>query len=467
MIGRLLLSNILALALFLAGLAPAICATKIRWLPGVSHYVQIPVLYMTDRECSKNGFLNQRKLENGSIYDMYCGSLEYIIENSQQKTLTEEQKKLGWHYVDKLPKNPLVLNPLSESGKKYVYAQFGEKIIETAKSSGHNEIFLNVHGFNNPFAGSARTAAILAYTVGRPVVLYSWPSAARIALYDVDSTNNEWSQEHFNRLMDELVGVKKKSDVKFVLVAHSMGIRLPLRSASLLEGKNLFNQAFLIDPDLDAETFVHYVARCALGAVQEREAMAKTDSSNISTAPNVLENSDGKLRILFSHHDNALPIVQLLFSGGYTRLGQGADSMLASVFDPNTMPNIFQGASELFQPDGGKDASSSQENQENIDELEDAEYQKLVKSFKWIDYTVLDHGLLGHKVPFELIENLWSTGKPGEGLALKTTEDASVNRFTRFSSRVFRQSKHFGDVGRCEKVVFEKDVHGKLVSHTH
>ncbi len=460
MIKPILLSSVFALALVSLGHSPAFCAQKIKWLPGVSHYVQIPVLYMTDRAYYKNGFLNQRKLENGSIYDMYCGSLEYTIENIQQKTLTEEQKKLGWHYVDKLPKNPLVLTPLSESGKKYVYAQFGEKIIETAKQAGCTDIFINVHGFNNPFAGSAGSAAKLAYTVERPVVLYSWPSAARIALYDVDSTNNEWSQEHYNRLMDELVGVKKRSDLKFFLVAHSMGIRLAVRSASLLKGKNLFDQAFFVDPDLDAETFVHYVARYALGGVQEKEVMAKNDSSTISTNSNVPENSQGKIRILFSHHDNALPIVQLLFSGGYTRLGQGADSMLASVFDPSTMPNIFQGASELFQPDGGKDAA----NEESLAEKEDAEYFALVKAFQWIDYTILDHGMLGHKVPLDLIANLWSTGQPGAGLKLITAENASVNRFTRFSSRVFRQSKHFGDVGQCEKVVFEKDAHGKIIS---
>jgi pimeloyl-ACP methyl ester carboxylesterase len=464
MIKRILFNSVFALALFIAGYSPAFCANKIKWLPGIKHYVQIPVLYMTDRAYYKNGFLNQRKLENGSIYDMYCGSLEYIIENTKQKTLTEEQKKLGWHYVDKLPKNPLVLKPLSQSGKKYVYAQFGEKIIETAKEAGCNDVFLNVHGFNNPFAGSAKTAARLAYTVERPVVLYSWPSAARIALYDVDSTNNEWSQEHYNRLMDELVGVKKRSDLRFFLVAHSMGNRLAMRSASLLKGKNLFDQAFLVDPDLDAETFVHYVARYALGGVEEKEVMAKTDdAASVSSSPNVPENSHGRLRILFSHHDNALPIVQLLFSGGYTRLGQGADSMLASVFDPNTMPNIFQGASELFQPDGGKNDNG----EENVEKKEDAEYLELVKAFQWIDYTVLDHGILGHTVPFDLIANLWSTGKAGTGLELITAENASVNRFTRFSSRVFRQSKHFGDVGRCEKVVFEKDVQGKLVPNIH
>ena len=229
---RVVLNSIFALTLFISSYSPAFSAHKMKRVPGISPYLQIPLLYMTDRAYANNMFLNQRKIEKGSIYDVYSGSLEYTIENTKYKTLTEAQKKLGWHYVDKLPKNPLVLTQLSESGKKDVYAQLGEKIIETTKNTGTDEFFVNVHGFNNPFAGAARSAARLAYALERPVLLYSWPSAGRIILYDVDGTNNEWSQEHYNRLMEELLSVKNKANLKFFLLAHSMGNRLAIRSAS-------------------------------------------------------------------------------------------------------------------------------------------------------------------------------------------------------------------------------------------
>ena len=133
---RFWLQCAICLTTFALACLPSLAKDKIKWRPGIHHYVQIPILYMTDRFFYKDRFLNQRKLENGSIYEMYCGTLEYIIENVKQKTLTEEQKKLGWQYVDKLPKNPLQLHPDSESGKKFVYAQFGERVIETAKKSG-------------------------------------------------------------------------------------------------------------------------------------------------------------------------------------------------------------------------------------------------------------------------------------------------------------------------------------------
>ncbi len=36
-----------------------------------SRYVQVPVLYMTDRAIANNGYSNQRKYEEGSIYNVY------------------------------------------------------------------------------------------------------------------------------------------------------------------------------------------------------------------------------------------------------------------------------------------------------------------------------------------------------------------------------------------------------------
>ncbi len=38
-------------------------------------YARIPLLYLTDRALSDEGFLNQRKHEKDSIYEVYCGSL--------------------------------------------------------------------------------------------------------------------------------------------------------------------------------------------------------------------------------------------------------------------------------------------------------------------------------------------------------------------------------------------------------
>lgn len=464
MIHRFSLSGILLLSFFLAVQTPSLCAEKFKKRPGISRYVQIPILYMTDRGFAKNNFLNQRKLEEGSIYDVFSGSADCIIENLQYKTLTPAQEKLGWQYLNKLPKNQVVEAQLTESGKKGVYTQFGKKLVQIAENTGHKEFFMSVHGFNNPFDGSAKSAAKLAYAVERPVILYSWPSAARIVLYEVDSGNNEWSQEHFNRLMEELIYTKNKHKLRFSLVAHSMGNRLVIRAAEVLKGQRLFEQAFLVDPDMDAETFVHYVARYAVGGIEELEVMAKADPAAISDEhSNVPENSEGKLRILFSHHDNALPIVQLLFGGGYTRLGQGADTLLSAVFDPDSFSNFLQSTVELFQDDDNDDESKNK----TANKKEDAQYFKLARAFEWIDYTVLDHGILGHTIPFELIANLWSTGKPGQGLALVTTENKSVNRFTRFASRVLRQTKHVGDVGQCEKVVFAKDVKAKFISAAH
>lgn len=118
-----------------------------------------------------------------------------------------------------------------------------------------------MHGFNNPFSGAARSAARLAYYAECPVILYSWPSAGKILQYYTDLGNNEWSQEHFNRFLEELMKIKEQTGLKFSLFAHSMGIKLAVRGAPVVKGKQLFENIFLINPDFDSRTFVHYVSR--------------------------------------------------------------------------------------------------------------------------------------------------------------------------------------------------------------
>ncbi len=446
---RYRLAYLLCLSAFILCL-PTLSLSAVRnTKAGASSYVRIPLLYMTDRAISDQGFLNKRKHEKNSIYEVYCGSLEYTVDNVENKILTSAQEKLGWHYENKKPKYPLeqitLDNPNSNTNS---YEEFSKVIIDTAKKTGAKEFFIYLHGYNNPFAGGARSAARFAYCAECPVILYSWPSAGKILQYYTDIGNNEWSQEHFNRFLEELLAIKEKTGIEFSLFAHSMGIKLAVRAAPVVKGKELFEQLFLVNPDFDACTFVHYVSRFAADNKENLQNVAKASYMTSEIPATYCK----RLRILFSSKDNALPIVQFLF-GGYTRLGQGADELLERLFDKASLSSDEKAEDAKDLSEFSRKHPEEETDEEEIANLEQSGNRR---AFEWIDYATLDYGWLGHSIPFKLVANLWAYDKPGDKFTLETCEHGSFNRFTHFAAWFFGIPEHVGSVGTCEKVVLQK-----------
>ncbi|MBP9093712.1 alpha/beta fold hydrolase [bacterium] len=394
--------------------------------------VTIPVLYMTDRAASAKGtgYAAQRKVEDGnSIYHVNCGIAEYNIANSSGKALTDSQRKLGW--LPAKSRTKLITKVLAGSGTSSAYRDFGQAIKDLAGSSGQSEFFIIVHGYNTTFAQAAESAALLAYSLEKPVIVYDWPSKGKAGQYDVDAGNNEWSQEHFDQLVDQLSEVKA-SGIRFNLLAHSMGNRLAIRSAPVLRGKHLFDQIFLVDADFDAETFVHYMSRYA---------RVTEENKHIDLAKGL---KPPRVRILFSHRDHALPLSQFLY-GGYTRLGQAADGMLTSVFTLSAFSRMLDHANSIIA--GTNEAESKVE----------LRPESMLK-FEWIDFTALDYGIIGHTIPYKLIANLAATDKPGDGLELVDSDNGSVNKLSKFSLGLFHEKKRIStSIGQCKRVVVLKD----------
>ncbi|MBX9721739.1 MAG: alpha/beta hydrolase [Candidatus Obscuribacterales bacterium] len=393
-------------------------------------FVTIPIFYLTDRAKSKAGFGGQRKLENGtSIYSLNTGSIDCSLRNWQNKTLTDFKSNLGWRESQKGENAKAI--PLDGSGSKEAYKKLGEAITEAALKTDKKEVFVIIHGFNTDFAAATKSAAELAYNVECPVVAFDWVSKGKLGQYAVDACNNEWSQEHFDRFLDELKTLKEKSGIKFTLLAHSMGNRLSIRSAPILKGQHIFKEFYLVDPDFDAETFVHYLLRYA----------RNTEETNTNSA------SKGKLEpakvsILFSHRDRALPFAEAIF-GGYTRLGQAADKMLATIFEPAVESESSEPVGEKMTP-------------ENTSLTPELRPDWLLK-FEWIDFTAIDKGAVGHTIPYKLISNLWSKSKPGEGLELVDSENSSPNQLSRFFLDAFHEKQHISSrLGNCKRVVVVK-----------
>ncbi|MFN8555312.1 MAG: alpha/beta hydrolase [Candidatus Obscuribacterales bacterium] len=449
-------------------------------------YVTIPVLYVTDRAPTKKGYGPQRKNEDlTTIDELRFGWLEYALKTD--KTVSEAEKQLGWVESSRSPDNVLNMRTQQQTAS---LEDFGKYIIEAAKKSGTREVFVLVHGFNTPFASAAQSAALLEQAVKRPVILYSWPSKGRLGQYGVDLGNNEWSQEHFDSMLDELAHVREQSGLSFNLIAHSMGNRIAVHSAPVLKGRHIFQQMYLVDPDFDAETFVHYLYRYARkkdehsevatraevvkSSRTEASAQSKVDGVDAEGGADTFEDSgpsgattkiegtgsagadvpdsvsaadktnslpQPKVRILFSHKDKALPLSELIF-GGYTRLGQAADSLLSSVSSPLSLPGMLGDALNSVVPKDETKAGTTDGASNSATETSKKKQPHWMLKFEWIDFTALDHGLIGHTIPYNLIANLWSTDTPGDGLKLVPSHNGSPNRLSSIFYHLFGEKDH-------------------------
>ncbi|MBS2002826.1 MAG: alpha/beta hydrolase [Cyanobacteria bacterium SZAS LIN-5] len=470
-------------------------------------YVTIPVLYVTDRAPTKKGYGPQRKNEDlTTIDELRFGWLDYALKTD--KSVGEGEKQLGWVESPRSPDKVLNMRTQRQTAS---LEDFGNYIIEAAKKSGTREVFVLVHGFNTPFANAAQSAALLEHAVRRPVILYSWPSKGRLGQYGVDLGNNEWSQEHFDSMLDELAHVREKSGISFNLIAHSMGNRIAVHSAPVLKGRHIFQQMYLVDPDFDAETFVHYLYRYARkkdehsevatraevvkssgaevaaqssedGIASDGSGSTKIDGAGSAGATTKIEGKESvaadvsdsvvdaqkkgalpqpKVRILFSHKDKALPLSELIF-GGYTRLGQAADSLLSSVSSPLSLPGILGDAFNSVVPkEENKEATADGASTAAEDGSKRKQPQWMLK-FEWIDFTALDHGLIGHTIPYNLIANLWSNDTPGEGLKLVPSQNGSPNKLSSIFSHLFGEKDHISSkIVTAQRVVpvSKEDLH--------
>ena len=96
-------------------------------------------------------------------------------------------------------------------------------------------VLLYVHGYNTSFDEASERAGRIAARAGfgGPVILFSWPSHGRVGRYTWDEENALWTQPHFDALLGRLLAEALVREV--VVVAHSMGNRIALRSIAQLD----------------------------------------------------------------------------------------------------------------------------------------------------------------------------------------------------------------------------------------
>jgi hypothetical protein len=87
-------------------------------------------------------------------------------------------------------------------------------------------------------------------------------------------------------------------------------------------------------------------------------------------------------------------------------------------------------------------------------------------NFEWIDFTVLDHGIMGHTIPFELIASLWSTNLPGDGLKLVQSDNGSPNKLASLFFHLFGEKDHISSkIDSSERVVLTTKEERSSIHH--
>ena len=136
--------------------------------------------------------------------------------------------------------------------------------------AANSDAVLFVHGFNYSFDESMEIALRIVQRAGvRAIpVAYSWPSQSRISAYGVDYDRNEWTIEHLQVFLEDLVHALPEGAVLHI-VAHSMGNRAVLAALarSNLPAEHL-GQLVMIAPDVDSEIFKDLVLRS--GSFQQK-----------------------------------------------------------------------------------------------------------------------------------------------------------------------------------------------------
>jgi hypothetical protein len=296
--------------------------------------------------------------------------------------------RLGWQAVNKLPGKFSNKDRIEGTSPDDEKKQFLNVLQTALQNSGGQHFCIFAHGAADPFEDSAFDAAELAYYMKCPMIIYSWPSLGKLRRYRVDEGNIEWSQEHFNTFCRDLQHFAKEQSCHATLVAHSMGNRLVARAVPIMSNAALLTDVALVSPDIDAETFKHYVMDYHSRGV--------------------------KVRLYVSNKDKVLPFTQMLY-GGYYRLGEGVGSMLSMISAPQQILN--QAVNSL----SGKNKTGSDVSADIFPNLEK------------IDFTAIDPGFIGHHFPFSLVSSMSLYDNPGPGLELTHSQEGKGNLFSRFS----------------------------------
>ena len=243
-------------------------------------------------------FTSRRRYPTFCEHQMYYGTADVAVPNPNGITGGDAFDRLSWKLSDHKPGKIAPKEKIDPADNAAAKKEFFQRLTKALEQSHTNEVCVYVHGACDAFEDCLQDAATMEYYLKKPTILYSWPSTPRWRSYWIDGVNNEWSQGHFNMFCQDLLDYNAEHPIKVIVISHSMGNRLVIRSLPVLYGKHLVTNWELVSPDIDAATTRHYVM-----GYQPGKAI---------------------LRLYVSNKDKLLPVAQMI-SGGYYRLGEAAN----------------------------------------------------------------------------------------------------------------------------------------------
>ncbi len=359
-------------------------------------YIDIPVLYLTDRAEEGDGYSGRRKYVVNCQHVMNYGTAIVSVPKKDLDTDAKANNKLGWTANNVKTRTFVQLEKINSSNDAENKKAFFDRLAKMIAQSGGNRICIFVHGAADAFDDAMQDTAMLAYQMQCPTILYSWPSIGKLKDYHIDEGNCEWTQLHFNMFWKDMEAFAAANPVKISLVAHSVGNRILARAVSVLQETQLVSDAELVSPDIDAEVFQHDMQHFKYSGVP--------------------------VRLYSSEHDKVLSYTQMLY-GGYYRLGENA------------------GPSMMVLPDEPQVATLPKDGQA-----------------KRIDFTILDKKWVGHHFPFTLVGSMSRTGSPPQGYMLVKAHEGKGNMYTRYDAwHNDLKVPAVDDTSRCWKVVKQKE----------
>ena len=224
----------------------------------------------------------------------------------------------------------------------------------------------------------------MSYYSERPMLLYSWASKGALTQYWSDEATVEWSQEHFNSVVDDVTALSTRTPpMRVRLYAHSMGNRLVLRATAMLKKSNAFDEVAMICPDVDDDLVKHYASKY----FERRGATI--------------------IRLYESTGDKMLRLSKFLH-GGYARFGEH--------WEPLDLLAPKQQKVATIESTSGTTSSADQKPADKIKLPKMPPPGPLMRRMQTIDFSAIDLGTLGHRIPVELIVSLSQNNEPPKDL---------------------------------------------------
>ena len=393
----------------------------------VPNFIRIPVFYLTDRCRLDDGkskavdFGIERQYFGVCKHDPFLGVAYCTIKNAEHKPLSASCENLGWQASKHDGEGPDGITVFSGAKYEDVKNNFYEELYRKSTPTKDHELFMFAPGYMSTFESGLRSAARLAYYAERPVLFYSWASKGKFTGYFADEATIEWTQDHFNDAIARLTELGQRTPALRVrLFAHSMGGRLVLRATPLLKSNSTFKEVSVVCPDVDDGVVKHYAAKYFDGKGNQL------------------------VRLYVSKRDVMLRISQLVH-GGYSRFGEDREPL------DNLIPKNERTVVEVAEPGSTIAAPASASN---------ACFGSLSRKLLTIDFTAVDIGTLGHRIPVELLCSLSQRGEPGQGLSLCIARQKVVRGKIRDSISTSSSEDESDPDDGIIKVLSDKRWHG-------